>query len=87
MVSFGLQNVNFTFFLTSKLLKTLGGTFFVVFLNLNTLFPHFFAVSLDIEPAAPILLHFIFEQHCPYFDFRFLTTFDLFTAYFEVLKR
>ena len=82
MVSFGVQNMNRTFLITSKLLNMLGGTSFVVCFLLNTLFLLFFTVPAVIPLAAPILLHFKFEKHDSYFAFSFLATFDFFYSLF-----
>ena len=58
MLAFGIQNINQSFFLTSKPLDILLGTLFVVCLPLNTLFLLFFSVQVVIASAAQILLHF-----------------------------
>ena len=83
MLSFLLENVSCTFFLTLKPLNMLNSTLFVVCLLVNTLFPLFFAVWLVIASAAPILLHFHLEKNYSYFGFSFLTTVDLFYCLFS----
>ena len=83
MLSFGVEKINRTFFLSSKPLNVLGGTFFVVCSLVNTLFLLFFAVYFVIESPAATLLHFNLEIYHSYFAFSFLTTVDLFYCLFR----
>ena len=85
-VTFGVENINHTFFLTLKPLNMLSSTLFVVCLLLNTLFLLFFQVKVVIRSAAAILLHFNLEKHNSYIGFSLLTTVDTFNAYLEVFK-
>ena len=78
MPSFGVQNLNRTFFLTSKPLTMLGCPLFVVCLLLNTLFLLFFAVYLVTASAARIILHINLEKYHSHFACTFLTTGDFF---------
>ena len=83
MLSFGVEKINRTFFLSSKPLNMLGRTFFVVCSHVNTLFLLFFAVYFVIKLPASILLHFNLETYHSYFAFSFLTTVDLFYCLFR----
>ena len=63
MLAFGIQNINQSFFLTSKPLNILRCTLFVFCLPLNTLVLLFFSAQVVIASAAQILLHFHRKKH------------------------
>ena len=63
MLAFGIQNINQSFFLTSKPLNMLRGTLFLVCVPLNTLVLLFFPVQVAIASAAEPLLHFHWEKN------------------------
>ena len=82
MLSFGVQNINHTSFVISKLPDMFLVTLFVVCLLLNVLLLLFFAVWLVITSAEPVLLHFNLEKHHSYFAFSLWATVDLFYCLF-----
>ena len=82
MHSFGLQNLNRTFLLTSKPLNMWGSTLFIVCVVLNTLFLLFYAFQFVIASVALMLCHFNLEKHHSYLALSFLTTVDLFHCLF-----
>ena len=61
-MSFGIQNINDTLFITSKHLIMLGCILFVVCLLGNTLFPLFFAFKILIPSVERFLLHFNLQK-------------------------
>ena len=78
MLSFSLQNLNLTFYLTSKVLNLYGGTLLLFCLLSNTLFLLFFAVQFLIGSARLIFLHFNLQKHHLYLAFSFLSNVDFF---------
>ena len=86
MSSFGLHNINRSFFLTLKPVDMSSSILFVVCFLLNALFLLFFAVKLSIGSAAHIFFHFNLEKHHSYFSFSFLTTVYLLYCIFRFLS-
>ena len=78
MVSFGLENINRTFFLTSKTLNMLQGALFAICFLRNTLLLAIVAASLVIGSGERLLLDLNLQKDHSYFGFRFRTTDDCF---------
>lgn len=83
MLSFGLQNINCTFFLPLERLNMVDGTLLFVCFLLTLLFLPIFAVKVLIASTRPIFSHFNIEKHHPHFDFIFLTTAHFFYCIFS----
>ena len=79
--------MNRPFVITWKPANMVGSILFLLCSLLNALFMLNFAAHLVITLAAPLFLHFNLEKYQSYFSFSLLKTVDLFTSYFEVLKR